>query len=86
MDLNIKYTKVALFWVAMVVTIATTMVMIYKGVPFYVYNEVSGGIPISPWWLLNGLEMPVVVTFFPAQTVANYQHQPACYGCILSGT
>lgn len=58
------YIRAALFWIAMILTIVTTMVMIYEGVPFYVYNEVAGRITISPWWLLNGVEMPVVAALF----------------------
>lgn len=47
----------------MVVTMLTTLLMIYWDVPLYMYTETTGGIPFSAWWLLNGVEVPIVIGF-----------------------
>jgi len=48
----------------MVVTMMTTMLMIYKGVPFYIFSDTSiDRMTVSPWWLVWGLEAPIIVGF-----------------------
>jgi hypothetical protein len=68
-----EHIKIILFWTSMVATMLTTLLMIVWDVPLYMYTENTGGIPFSAWWLLNGIEAPIIIGFlvrFPGSAIS----------------
>ena len=62
--LDVNIAKAILFWGLMLVTMMTTLLMIYKGAPIYIFSDTNiDRITVSPWWLLIGSEAAIIVGF-----------------------
>jgi len=62
--LDVNIAKAILFWGLMLVTMMTTLLMIYKGAPIYIFSDTNiDRMTVSPWWLLIGFEAPIIVGF-----------------------
>ena len=56
--------KAVLLWGLMAVTMMTTVLMIYKGAPLYIFSDTAiDRMTVSPWWLLILFEIPVAAGF-----------------------